>query len=74
MVTRKQLSERLEDFEALSGIEYSRKACEIWYKHFKDWEEGRFNRYCDKVEKEIKWHILPTPGDIIKKAEIKKYV
>ena len=64
MVTRNTIASRLDRFEALVGLEYSHKACDIWLEKFKDWEEEIFITACEKVENTIKWHILPTPADV----------
>jgi hypothetical protein len=60
MVTKKAIKRRLKRFEVLCGLQYDKEAGEIWLDHLKDDNEERFNRICDKVEKKVKWHILPT--------------
>lgn len=63
MVTRERIAERLKRFEILAGIEYSSKAAGIWYERFKGYDDKKFISICEKIENDIKWHILPTLAD-----------
>ena len=61
--------DRLTRFEALAGLEYSFKACDVWWEKFKDWDVEEFCKICEKVENKIKWHILPTPVNLFEEKE-----
>lgn len=75
LLSKSLVAKRLKRFEALTGINYPEGefVVEIWQGLLKDYNEERFNMACDYIEQsKLKWHILPTPTDLLEVAPFRR--